>query len=291
MKKNRPQTKMSKIIEGVGLSGCLCVLDGKPKKVSTCLSCQLDVCDIPSMRSRLAGIFKTYENEYHVTDAIGPPLITKFKRENPYYVYPDSLMPMFIGTAVHEKIEEDAARLAHSDLGDHEVRGQYDFGPFKLVGTMDYVNRSKKLILDYKCLGAWKTRQLLDKAAKGEGMTYCPSKHPGDVDEYFWQLNVYRAAFYPEAETLRLHVFLKDFSGNAQRMYKLDRQEYRVNVPLYGIDESLDMVRANIEESLKDEPRNCTPEECWQGLRCKKFCPNYTCFNYEGPQCDVKEVE
>ena len=277
---------MSKVIENVGLVGLLCPLDDKPKKIETCLSCLHDVCDIPSLRSRLAGIFKTYENEYHVTDAIGPPLITKFKRENPYYVYPDSLMPMFIGTAVHEKIEEDNAHEVgweeYFDQGPmfkHEATGRYNLGPYTLVGTMDYIDYDRKLILDYKCLGAWKTRQLLDKAANN-----------GD-DEYFHQLNVYRAAFYPEAETLRLHVFLKDFSGNAQRMYKLDRQEYRVNVPLYGIDESLDMVRANIEESLKDEPRNCTPEECWQGLRCKKFCPNYTCFNYEGPQYDVKEVE
>jgi len=241
------------------------------------------------MRSRLAGIFKTYENEYHVTDAIGPPLITKFKRENPYYVYPDSLMPMFIGTAVHEKIEEDAARLAHSDLGDHEVRGQYDFGPFKLVGTMDYVNRSKKLILDYKCLGAWKTRQLLDKAANN-----------GD-DEYFHQINVYRAAFYPEAETLRLHVFLKDFSGNAQRMYKLKRQEFRIGVRVNDAEWELERTLDNINESLKDNPRECTYDERWNGgIRCGKynkiternesFCPNYKCPKYQGPEYDIREA-
>ena len=279
---------MSKIIENVGLQGVICGLDDKPKKTSSCLSCPLDVCDIPSMRSRLAGIFKTYENEYHVTDAIGPPLITKFKRENPYYVYPDSLMPMFIGTAVHEKIEAEnwegespEEKLIREKLGEgwHEVRGEYQLGPYKLVGTMDYVNRSKKLILDYKCLGAWKTRQLLDKAANN-----------GD-DEYFHQLNVYRAAFYPEAETLRLHVFLKDFSGNAQRMYKLDRQEYRVNVPIYDKEAALEKVRANIEQSRLPEPRSCTKEETWNGLRCKKFCPAYTCFLYEGPSYNPEDVE
>ena len=275
---------MSKIIEGVGLSGCLCVLDGKPKKVSTCLSCQLDVCDIPSMRSRLAGIFKTYENEYHVTDAIGPPLITKFKRENPYYVYPDSLMPMFIGTAVHEKIEKHNERLRH------EIPGRHDFGDFTLVGTMDYVDPDRKLILDYKVLGAWKTKALLDKAANN-----------GD-DEYFHQLNVYRAAFYPEAETLRLHVFLKDFSGNAQRMYKLKRQEFRIGVRVNDAEWELERTLDNINESLKDNPRECTYDERWNGgIRCGKynkiternesFCPNYKCPKYQGPEYNVSEVE
>jgi len=273
------------IIENVGLQGCLCVLDDKPKRVSTCLSCTLDACDIPSMRARLAGIYPVIEGEYHVTEAIGPPLITKFRRENPYYVSPDSLIPMFMGTAVHEKIENENLWYHKESgpkyLGDghHEVFRQYKLGEHMLVGTMDYVDFNRKLILDYKTCGAWKCRSLIDKAANGE------------EDEYFHQLNVYRAAFYPEAETLRLHVFLKDFSANAQRMYKLKSQEYRIDVPIYDAEKELEMVRANIEESLKDEPRNCTPEETWGSLRCRKFCNNYNCFHYEGPRYNPEDVE
>ena len=288
MKARKKMSKITGRIEGVGLSGLLCPLDDKPKSFAHCLECTKDICDIPSLRARTAGVFKTYENEYHVTDAIGPPLITKFKRENPYYVKPDSLIAMFIGTAVHHKIEienyeEEFEAWALTVDGApwrtrHEVGGTYDFGDFTLVGTMDYVDRDRKLIQDYKCLGSWKTRSLLNK-------------HKGDDDEYFHQLNVYRAAFYPEAEILRLHIFVKDFSANSQRMYKLTQQEYRVGVPIYDAEKELDAVRANIEESRKEKPRSCTKEETWNGVRCKRFCPNYTCFLYEGPEYNVNEVE
>ena len=192
------------------------------------------------------------------------------------------MIAMFIGTAVHEKIERDAVRAELSAFrispDYHEASGKYEFDDFTLVGTMDVVNKDRKLIQDYKCLGSWKTRSLLNKAASGED------------DEYFHQLNVYRAAFYPEAETLRLHIFVKDFSANSQRMYKLDRQEYRVNVPIYDAEKELDAVRANIEESRKDEPRSCTREESWGGMRCKKFCPNRLCMCYEGPEYDPREA-
>jgi len=268
--------KMNRI-ENVSLQGLLCPIDNKPKRFETCLNCQHDVCDIPSLRARVSGVFPVIENEYHVTEAIGPPMIMKFRRENPYYVRPGSLIAMFIGTSVHEKIEnENPSVIKHGYVSTHEFAGRWNLGDYDLVGTMDYVNFDRKLIQDYKCLGAWKTRQLLNNIKD---------------DEYCHQLNVYRAAFYPEAEILRLHIFLKEFSMYAQKKYNLTDEEYRIDVPILDAEDELDMVWANIEESRKEEPRSCTPEETWGGIRCRKFCPNYNCMCYEGPEYNIGDVE
>ncbi len=187
---------MNKTIEGVGWAGFICPLDHKPKHFDTCLSCTHDVCDVPILRAMCANRYPVIENEYHVTELVGPPKIMKFRRENAYYTDPDAGVFMFIGSAVHEKIHRDNEWHYRSDTyRRHEIGFRHDLDPYTIVGTMDYRDHDRKLILDYKTCGAFKTRQLLDKAKNGSIVH----------DEYGLQLNGYRQWGFPEAETLRLH--------------------------------------------------------------------------------------
>jgi len=271
---------MSDRIENVGLQGMICGLDSKPRKFSTCLECKHRVCRDYFVRAFAENVFPVNEGEYHVTEGVGPPAITKFRRENPYYLPQEALVDMALGTAFHQWVELANTTPRDEPVGrtSHEVHRTYQLGPYKLVGTMDICDFEAKEIVDIKVCGAYRTKQLLSKATKGE------------EDEYFHQVNVYRAAFMPDARKLGLDVFLKDFSGFAQRTYKLKDRIYPINVQIYDAGQELEMVFDNIEQSLLDEPRNCTPEETWNGMRCKKFCLNYLCMCYQGPSYNPTDV-
>jgi hypothetical protein len=223
--------------------------------------------------------FPVYEGEYHVTELVGPPLLMKFKRENPYYMEPDNAIFMFIGTAVHEKIDRENGSLTDFTKL-HEYKIRYSLGPYTIVGTMDYVDFTNEIIQDYKCCGAWKADDLRKRALNGTL----------NEDEYGLQLNGYRAWGFPEATQLRLHCIIRDYNNQNKARYKLESQQMRINVPILDNGYMDELARTNIEESLKDKPRNCTKGETWSGLRCKKFCSNYRCFNYEGPQYNPEEV-
>ena len=275
---------MNNLIENVSWQGYLCPLDSKPKLFETCFNCKHDVCDIPVLRS-MGKPFPVYEDEYHVTELVGPPLIMKFKRENPYYMEPDNALFMMIGTAVHEKIDRENGSLTDFTKL-HEYKIRYGLDPYTIVGTMDYVDFTSGLIQDYKCLGAWKTDDLRKKALNGTL----------NEDEYGLQLNGYRAWGFPEATQLRLHCIIRDYNGRTAGTYKLESQQMRINVPIVDNGYMDDLARTNIEESLKDVPRMCTPEQRWVNrktgkfVRCASFCPVRTCPNYGGPQYNPEDV-
>lgn len=270
------------VIENVGWQGWLCPLDSKPRKFSTCNNCTLDICDVPELRADSANRYPIIKDEYHTTEVIGPPKIIKFRRENSYYLKPDDPMFMTIGTAYHKNIEDANRGTIGLDIDGsevHEVKFRYNLGEYTIVGTMDVRRKSQRLIQDYKLLGAWKTRQLLDKAKKGTII----------YNEYGLQLNGYRQWGFPSAETLRLRCTVRDWNTPNSKRYKLPDKRMWINVPISDVNMD-NLARTNIEESLSKYPRECTDEETWGGMRCSRFCPNYTCLHYGGPEYDPLEA-
>ncbi len=49
----------------------------------------------------------------------------------------------------------------------------------------------------------------------------------------------------------------------------------------------LAIAHVNIADSMRDKPRECTAEEKWNGIRCRRYCANYLCPSYTGPKYEL----
>ena len=103
---------------------------------------------------------------------------------------------------------------------------------------------------------------------------------------YREQLNLYRACGYPDAKELWLEIIIKNPAWD----WKADDWKdgigpiARKQVPLLDPEKVIALAKKNIENSM-GEPPDCT--DTWNGIRCRRYCPNYLCPKYTGTKYDL----
>lgn len=225
------------------------------------------------------------ENVYHVTEILNPPQQVYLKRNNPYYVRPDSLIDMMVGTSWHEKLAGTKKYVQELDLQDDYLMEQNfkrHFAVYEgriidlkyneladkdtiitLSGTSDLYVKSTKTLYDYKVMKFFYTFKYL-------------SEGKWDDSTIPWQMNIYRVYQYPEAEDIKIFCYLKDYKLNLAEKYDLSQTE-ELHVPLIPDnivkDRVVELLAEHVTAQKTGKPRPCTEEEMWnKKVRCTNYC-------------------
>ena len=211
----------------------------------------------PFVRAHIDGIYPIIEGEYHVTESLDPPKIIKFRRENDYYYHLQQLTDMVLGTAWHERTEKWIP-------GSERKTFRYDLGIATLTGTPDLVRDG--VITDYKTMKQY---------------TYTKMCEAWENVTYREQLNLYRACAYPDHK-MYLEIIIKNpaWGGTGPIV--------RMEVPFVEDEVVIFLAKRNIEDSMRENPRDCTVKDMWKGqARCRRYCPNYLCDKYKGTRYEL----
>jgi hypothetical protein len=228
------------------------------------------------------------EDVYHVTEILNPPQAVWLARNKDYYVPPDSIVDMHIGTSWHSKIEETKKFVKELGLQkeyimekkfkvpllwdrvDERIETEMgaphnDYEGVILTGTPDLYVKSTDTIWDYKVTKYYYTLKYM-----------LEDKWDND---YIWQLNIYRRFNYPKAK-MKLFCYLKDWKTNFPDAFGVDKTMI-VEVPHIPDREVESRVKSSLAEHVKAQkdgnPRPCTDEERWRNangvcLRCEHYC-------------------
>lgn len=277
------------------LEGFYCPKSGRNEKFEFCWStCQNHCKPLPVLLSLARQDRASEHNVYHVTEILQPPQVVFLKRNNPYYVSPDSLIDMSIGSSWHEKLVETKKYVQELGLQDdylmeqnfkinfaHSNDGLFQFDypdepapPIvTLSGTSDLYVKSTKTLWDYKVMKFYYSFKYISEG-NWEGNTIP------------MQLNIYRVYQYPATEAIKIFVYLKDFKLNMADKYDLSPTE-TLQVPMIPDDKVKSKVLALLGEHVlaqkTGKPRACTEEERWWNERQKVYL---RCEHY----CSVKEI-
>lgn len=288
------------------LKGFICPRDGKNKKYVHCWTVCADHCmPLPALLALSKQMRGTEKDVYHVTEILNPPQIVWLARNKDYYVPPDSLIDMNIGTSWHEKIEQTKKYIRELGLQkeyimeknfkvpfwcypkenqfatvvlESDIDNIWRNGGYKktiLSGTPDLYVKSINTIWDYKVMKYYYTLKYL-RDNKWEDNTYA------------WQLNIYRRFTHPDAK-MRLFCYIKDWKRNFPERFGVNRTEI-VEVPRIPdrvVDNKVKALLAEHVENQRDPSniRQCTEKERWMNfsepVRCEgycgvqKICPQY----------------
>ena len=156
--------------------GFTCPKSGRGELFDFCFKKCLNKCmPLPVLLSLSKQSREDEENIYHVTSILNPPQAEYLKRNNDYYVSPNSLIDMSIGSSWHarlEKTKEDIKKLGLENDYLIEQNFKHHFGITKygevidgsscfptkrlgwkeivLSGTSDLYVKSTKTLWDYK---------------------------------------------------------------------------------------------------------------------------------------------
>lgn len=272
--------------------------DGAKIKHEDCLNhCRLD--DRCATISTLSSMAETREwkGKPSTTQLIQPTYQAYLRIKHDFYVAPDSLVFMYIGSRAHKKLEgaDDKRALLETYLEDEEMTGIAD----------NLEEEDGELALtDYKTWGSFMVAKSLGIEKVGEvpdptGAVYkraYKDKKPGDPKMLpVWgmvpenadmldtelQLNRYLMFFedagFDNIDKLRVQIFVRDGGlrsaksrGVLKNLYlvpvkKLDR-EY---VKRYFAKKRFELITALEIGALPDI---CTDKERWEGIRCANFC-------------------
>ena len=275
------------------LVGFSCPKSGRNEPFSFCWSkCQVHCKPLPVLLALAHQDRGLEENVYHVTEILSPPQQVYLKRNNPYYMKPDSLIDMNIGSSWHSKLEETKKYVKELGLQDDYLMEQNfkerfcnvcfnkedkEIKEFTILsGTSDLYVKSTKTLFDYKVMKYFYTFKYLSEQ-KWEGSTIP------------MQLNIYRVYQYPKAEEIKIFVYLKDYKLNFSEKYDLDPTEM-LHVPMIPDDKVkkkvVELLTEHVTAQKTGKPRACTEEEKWinrEGipLRCEYYCAvNQICPDY-----------
>jgi hypothetical protein len=174
---------------------------------------------------------------------------------------------MLNGTAIHKAIEMGGADLpeGHELESYHKTELTIGGECVTLAGMYDYYDGPRKILWDFKTTKSFQAGKLV--AAQNAAW---------DSEDYFKQLNIYRAFFAPEAEQLKLWCLVQGWT-------KRDRVNLveQIEVPVAPIPVVKDWVTERLEEIVKNEKdpgtiKDCTDEERWMRgtnpMRCIEYC-------------------
>jgi len=210
-------------------------------------------------------------NVYHVTEILNPPQQVFLSRNNDYYVAPNSLVDMHVGTAWHEKIEETKGFVKELGLEDEYLMEKNfkqhfhvlpDIGVI-LSGTSDLYVKSTKTLWDYKVMKYYYTFKYLTEGK-------------WDDSTIPWQLNIYRVFQYPEAEHIKILVYLKDWKLNFPERYCINQVE-ELEIPMIPDhivrEKVVSLLTEHVMTQKTCKPRPCTEDEMWNNrVRCTNYC-------------------
>ena len=266
------------------LKGFVCPKSGRNEKFSFCWGRCVNHCKpLPVLLSLARQDRGSEQNVYHVTEILNPPQVVYLKRNNPYYLSPDSLIDMSVGSSWHKKLEETKKYVQELGLQDDYLMEQNFKESFSipimykeyekvhqviLSGTFDLGVKSTKTLWDYKIMKYYYTFKYL-------------SEGKWDDSTIPMQMNTYRVYGFPEAECMKIFVYLKDYKLNMADKHDLSQTE-TLQVPMIP-DEKVkkkvvDLLTEHVTAQKTGKPRLCTEEERWYNerqkvyLRCKHYC-------------------
>ncbi|KKL27299.1 hypothetical protein LCGC14_2386520 [marine sediment metagenome] len=265
------------------LIGFMCPKSGRGELFDFCFKKCLNKCmPLPVLISLSRQNREDEENIYHVTSILNPPQVEYLKRNNDYYVAPNSLVDMSIGSSWHARLEETKESIKELELEDDYLMEQ-NFRKTIMVqvsdgkvggtcdpvlsGTSDLYVKSTKTLWDYKVMKYFYTFKYISEG-KWEG------------NSIPMQLNIYRVYQYPEAEAIKIFVYLKDYKLNMQDKHDLSQTE-TLQVPMIP-DEKVkkkvvDLLTEHVQAQETGKPRPCKEDELWINrsgvpLRCQNYC-------------------
>lgn len=271
----------------MSLVGFLCPRDNQNKKFSYCWTkCQKHCNPVPLLMSLSKQNREPESNVYHVTEILSTPQQVYLSRNNDYYVSPNSLVDMHVGSTWHEKIEKTKEFVKELGLEDeylmeqnfrkyfgiidgkiHEVKeGEEPWNEEELIilsGTSDLYVKSTKTLWDYKVMKYYWTFKYL-------------SEGKWDDSTIPWQLNIYRVFQYPEAKEIKILCYLKDFKLNMTEKYGLEQVE-ELQVPMIPDhlvkEKVVSLLTEHVMTQKTCKPRPCTEDEMWNNkVRCTHYC-------------------
>lgn len=274
------------------LEGFYCPKSGRNEPFSFCWSkCAVHCKPLPVLLALAHQDRGSEENVYHTTEILNPPQQVYLKRNNPYYMKPDSLIDMMVGSSWHQKLEETKKYVKELGLEkdyliERNFRETITIQVFDgeiggtcipvLSGTSDLYVKSTKTLWDYKVMKFWYQFKYL-------------SEEKWDDSPIPWQLNIYRVYQYPDAEDIKIFCYIKDYKLNMAEKYDLDPTE-TLHVPMIPDDKVkkrvVELLAEHVQAQQTGKPRACTEEEKWinkQGipLRCEYYCAvNQICPDY-----------
>ena len=280
----------------MSLEGFNCPKSGRNEPFEFCWkTCAVHCKPLPVLLALAHQDRGTEENVYHTTEILNPPQQVYLKRNNPYYMKPDSLIDMNIGSSWHSKLEETKKYVKELGLQDDysmEKNFKRHFAIYEgriidlkyseladkdtiitLSGTSDLYVKSTKTLFDYKVMKYFYTFKYL-------------SEGKWEDSPIPWQLNIYRVYQYPEVEEIKIFVYLKDYKLNFSEKYDLDPTEM-LHVPMIPDDKVknkvVELLTEHVTAQKTGRPRACTEEERWWNEREKVYL---RCEHY----CSVKEI-
>ena len=287
---------LEKIDATRGLVGFKCPKSGRNEEFSFCWSKCMNHCKPPTFLMSLSkGYRPVEENVYHVTEILNPPQIVYLTRNNPYYVEPDALVDMHVGTAWHSKIEEVKGFVKELGL-EHEYLMEKNFrikfllpddlpkgikskkpwvvkgsvlglNDTTLSGTSDLYIHTTKTLWDFKTMKYYYTFKYLTEG-KWED-----SNIP-------WQMNIYRVYQYPKCAKMKILAYIKDWKSNFPDRYGVGKTDI-IEVPRMP-DEVVEkrvikLLTEHVTAQKTGTYRECTEDERWinrdgVALRCRDYC-------------------
>ena len=107
------------------LEGFNCPKSGRNEKFSFCWgTCAVHCKPLPVLLALAHQDRGSEPNIYHTTEILNPPQQVYLKRNNPYYMKPDSLIDMNFGSAWHSKLEETKKYVKELGLQDDYLMEQ-----------------------------------------------------------------------------------------------------------------------------------------------------------------------
>jgi len=269
------------------LVGFICPRDGTDRKFEHCFSKCNNLCMPITVLLALARQNRESEEDvYHVTEILNPPQVVRLQRNKDYYVPPESLIDMNIGTSWHEKLESTRQFVQELGLEDDYIMeknfkevywwSEYDkklltidevenkswHSSIVLSGTPDLYVKSTNTIWDYKVTNYFYTvKYMLD--------------NKWNDNSYMWQLNIYRRFNYRDAK-MKLFCYLKDWKRNFPEKHGVDKTVV-IEVPKIPDRVVDNRVKELLAEHVAvqrgvSKIRQCKDEERWNNLRCQHYC-------------------
>jgi hypothetical protein len=214
---------------------------------------------------------------------------------NPYYIEPDSRAFMLQGTKHHKELED----IAHELNLPAEIPLNIDRDIFDLLEF----EQGQLVMTDYKLWGSFRVARALGIVETGKqpdpsGAVYKTNSKWGKAGSpkmvpKFDIVKEQADNFEAEMQQNRYRIMLKELGINLSRMQLqvtvrdgglyiahsrgVLKNVYRIPIPELPDDYVRDYFAAKdaaLKQALKQGywETPCSPQECWDGIRCKRFC-------------------
>ena len=272
------------------------IIDGNKVPVEDVLSGKVNT-RFPKAYLELAADFRKWDGKPHVTDLLNGFRLMWLKHNTMYSVDPDDAAYRVLGVQAHAKLEEFQGQGETAELGleTDEIQGRTD-----LICTINGIES----ITDYKVVGSYKIQQALglyydvEPVMNPDGTPYCfksgarkgqpktrrvlkkdPAK--ADIKDFARQLNIYRYLFWKMygkvIDSLNIFAIVRDGGTKIALERGILQKTYTFPVPVVPFEKVEAFVTKRSQElrevmAATTAPALCSPDECWQGKRCKDFC-------------------